>query len=186
MTKLLLPYGNGNLEYTSNTLNLRRLRRRRKFDVEYTLILRWRVVIRWTGLFNVESTSTFILRLVRWIFLRRWIGFYVEKYLSESVYFSTSNPHRFNVDVYPAIRWIFYVSSTSILRRKESVRTVYIFQRQIHVDSTSKFPYIHQACWFINVEYTWILLRGFLTVAKGTSLGTLRSPLCPFLPSLAL
>jgi len=41
------------------------------------------------------------------------------------------------------------VRSTSILRPKETVRTVYIFQRQIHVDSTSKFPYpsgllIHQ------------------------------------------
>jgi len=37
---LCLPYGNGNVEYTSNTCNLRRLRRRGKSDVEYTLILR--------------------------------------------------------------------------------------------------------------------------------------------------
>ena len=36
------------------------------------------------------------------------------------------------------IRRIFYVESTSILRRKVSVRTGYIFQRRFKIDSTSK------------------------------------------------
>ena len=57
------------------------------------------------------------------------------------------------------VRWIFYVESTSILRRKVSVRRWFIFQRRfnveislsirlvdsstsiIYVDSTSRFPH---------------------------------------------
>jgi len=49
-------------------------------------------------------------------------------------YFSTSNPRRFNVEIYPAIgEGDFYVESTSILRRKVSVRIWYIFQRGINL-----------------------------------------------------
>jgi len=78
------------------------------------------MVIRWTNTFklriHVDSTSTFTLRLVR---------------------------------------WIFYVKSTSNLRLKVSVRTCFIFQcRNVPV---------HEACRFINVEYTSIPRRGFPT-----------------------
>jgi len=49
-------------------------------------------------------------------------------------YSPTSNPRRLNVDIYPAIGKVdFYVESTSILRRKVSVRTWFIFQRRFNV-----------------------------------------------------
>jgi len=76
-------------------------------------------------------------------------------------YFSTSNPRRFNVDIYLAIGQVDFL-------------------RQIDVDSTSKsicadIVYfstsnqrlnflINEACRFINVEYRSIPRRGFPTV----------------------
>ena len=88
------------MECTSNTRNLRRLRRRGKFDVEYTLILRRKMFIRWIDTFqrriHVDSTSKFTLRLVRWIFLRRIDVDSTSKSISaDMVYFS----RRFNVEV---------------------------------------------------------------------------------------
>jgi len=184
MTKLLQPYGNSNVEYSSNTRNLRRLRRRRKFDVEYTLILRWKVVIRWTGTFQSRINVDIHPAIGKVDFLRR-IGFYVKKHVSDNVYFSTSNPRRFNVDVYPAIRCFLTLSRRRFYVEKYRCGQCIFFNVKSTSIQSRNFP-IHQACWFINVEYTWIIRRGFLTVAKGTSSGTLRSLLCPFLPSLAL
>jgi len=134
---MLLPFGNGNVEYASNTCNLRRLHR--KFDVEYTLVLRWKMVIRETDTLQlriyVDSTSTFTLQIAKVYLSRR---FCVEKYLCGYGLF-------------------FNVESTSILRWKvQCVNMVY--------SSTSirrwKFP-IYKACRFINVEYTSILRRCF-------------------------
>jgi len=73
-------------------------------------------------------------------------GIYVDSTLKNGHkvdrYFSTSNPRRLNVDIYPAIGKVdllrpIDVDSTS----KVSVQTWYIFQRQINADSTSEFLY---------------------------------------------
>jgi len=92
------------------------------FDVEYTLILRWKMLIRWTDTFqrriHVDSTSKFTLRLVRWIFTSNRRRFYVKKYLSGHGIF-------------------FNVESTSILLGKVSVQTWYCFhviQRRFNVE----------------------------------------------------
>jgi len=133
------------MECTLNTLSLRRLRRHRKFDVEYTLILRWKMVISWTDTFqrriHVDSSSTFTLRLVKWIFLR-------------------SNRRRFYVEKYLCGHGIFFnAESTSIISLKVSVQTWYIFQRRFNVEIS-----LQEDCRFINVEYTSIPRRCFPTV----------------------
>jgi len=92
------------------------------------------MVIRWAYTFqlriHVDSTSSSTLRLIRWIF-------YVD---------STSK------SIFAAMVYF----STSILRRKVSVQTFYIFQRRFNVEIS-----LHEDCRFINVDYKWIPGRCF-------------------------
>ena len=55
-----------------------------------------------------------------------------------------------------SVRWISYVDSTSILRRKVSAQTWYIFQRRFNIEIS-----LHEDCRFINVEYKSIPRRCF-------------------------
>jgi len=165
--KTALPYGNGNVEHT---LNKRNLRRRRKFDVEYTLILRWKMVIRWTYTFqrriHVDSTSTSTLRLVR-IFLRRFdVDSTSKRICADMVYFSTSNQRRFYVEKYPCKHCVFFNVDSTL--KFPSTRTV--------DSSTSNISRFH-------IDASPTVFVDFSTL--NTS-GTLRSPMMSLLPSLAL
>ena len=125
------------------------------------------MVIRWTYTFqrriHVDSTSTSTLRLVRWIFLRR---FYVEKYLCGHGIF-------------------FNFESTSILRRKVSAQTLCIF----NVDSTLNFHStrtVDSSTSNINRFHVDASPTVFVDFSKLNTSGTLRSPMMSLLPSLAL
>jgi len=91
-------------------------------------------------------------------------------------YFSTSNPRRFNVDIYPAIGKVDFLRRISVNSTSKIVCVdIVYFQRRINVESeiscTDMLYFltsiqrqnspIHTACRFINVEYTTIPSRGF-------------------------
>jgi len=79
------------VEYTSNTRNLRRLRRHGIY-VDYTLE-NVRQVDTFQRRIHVDSTSKLTLRLVRWIFYVESTSFYVEKFLYGHGIFLTSIQH---------------------------------------------------------------------------------------------
>jgi len=159
--------------------------------MEYTFILRWKMVIRWTNTFqrriHVDSTSKFTVRFVRWIFTSNRRRFYVGKYLcGYGTFFNVESTsiQPSNFPIHMDCRFI-NVEYTSIPRRCFT----HGIRRFFDVECTSILRWyftINKTCRFFNVEYTATPRRGFSTVVKGTSSGTSRSPMMSLSPSLPL
>jgi len=146
------------MEYTSNTRNLRRLHRRGNVDVEYTLILRWKLFTRWTDTFqrriHVDSTSKFTPRLVKWILTSNRRRFYVEKYPCRRGIFSRdlTSIQRWSLPIHKDCRFI-NVEYTSIPRQCYTHGIRQFFNVECTSIQRWYFP-INRTCRFFDVEYT--------------------------------